>query len=413
MTVSFVGAQGNAGTTVTIPAHQVGDLILIFAYRDGSNTVPTAPTAGGTVPTWTQIGSSGANTNSSRLHFATATATNTTSGTWTNATELICLVYRGATVGASAGTSGSATTSIAYPALTLQRTNNTSWVVGVAGHRSATNVDLAPTGMTNRAFAGTEAAGHDTNGTRSSWTQQTVTVNASSAYRSWTVELRDKTIVLVAEKGTFTQTGKDATLVRASNLTLTAEKGTFTHTGKDATLRHAAVLTGDVRALTVSGVATNLLHAARLVAEARVFTLTGNDAGLNHNIIITADTGVVTLSGNAAPFIAGKYFPVFPGSFTVTGNNADIHYVAGIDINVDRGSFLVAGGTATLSKGFILVASTRAFYIAGIDANIIDTNNQDKPFYYQTIETDPRKMIIPTGSGDQLVYYVNPYLRIL
>ena len=156
MSISFVGAQGAAAATVTIPTHQSGDMILIFAYRDGSNTAPTAPTAGGTVPTWTLIGTSGANTNSSRFHYAVATASTTTSGTWTNATELICLVYRGTKlVGANAGGSGSATTTVNYPALTLQRTDNSSWVVGVAGHRTATNVELAPSGMTNRTTAGT------------------------------------------------------------------------------------------------------------------------------------------------------------------------------------------------------------------------------------------------------------------
>ena len=227
MTVSYVGAQGAAATTVTIPAHQVGDLILIFAYRDGSNTVPTAPTAGGTIPTWTQIGSSGGNTNSSRFHYAVATATNTTSGTWTNATELICLVYRGASIGASAGGSGAATTSIAYPALTLQRTDNSSWVVGVAGHRTATNVEVAPTGMTNRASSGTEAAGHDTNGTVTSWSQQTVTVNASSAFRSWTVELRDKTVTLTADKGAYTVSGRDAGIIKGVPKLLVAELGKF------------------------------------------------------------------------------------------------------------------------------------------------------------------------------------------
>lgn len=271
MTVSFVGAQGAAAATVTIPAHQVGDLILIFAYRDGSNTVPTAPTAGGTVPTWTQIGSSGANTNSSRLHYATATATNTTSGTWTSATELICLVYRGASIGASAGGSGSATTSIAYPALTLQRTDNSSWVVGVAGHRTATNVEVAPTGMTNRASSGTEAAGHDTNGTVTSWTQQTVTVNASSAFRSWTVELRDKTVSLLADVRAFTVTRNDANLAKGRNLV--ADKGTFTITRNDANLYHNVRLTADVRAFTVASVGAGVLHNAKLGGDLGKFFL--------------------------------------------------------------------------------------------------------------------------------------------
>lgn len=397
MTVSFVGAQGAAATTVTIPAHQVGDLILIFAYRDGSNTVPTAPTAGGTVPTWTQIGSSGGNTNSSRFHYATATATNTTSGTWTNATELICLVYRGASIGASAGGSGAATTSIAYPALTLQRTDNTSWVVGVAGHRSATNVEVAPTGMTNRASSGTEAAGHDSNGTRTSWTQQTVTVNASNAYRSWTVELRDKTVVLTADKGTFTVTGNDATIDKVVSRTLTADKGTFTITGNAADVKHSADVLAETRAFTVIGVEAGVLHNAVLVASAGSFSITGNNATLTYTPLtsqtLTADTR----------------------SFLVTG----------VAANVSRESSLVAStgatiispvNTAIFRKTYQLIASTRAFSVNGIAANIIYSGSQstEKTLYYQSVVADPRKTLVSTGAGeDQVVYYVKGFFRIL
>ena len=327
MTVSFVGSQGAAAATVTIPAHQVGDLILIFAYRDGSNTAPTIPTAGGTVPTWTTIGSTGANTNSSAFVRTTATATNHTSGTFTNATELICLVYRGATVGASAGGSGSATTSIAYPALTLQRTNNTSWVVGVAGHRTATNVELAPTGMTNRTSIGTEAAGHDTNGTVSSWTQQTVTVNASSAYRSWTVELRDKTIVLTAGQGTHTFTGINATL--SKGFKFVADKGTFTESGVAASLLCSRLVTG------VKG----------------TFTETGIPAGVLRSRLITGTAGAYVLDGKAASF---SYVPV-----------------TGYTLPAVVGAFSLGLPAASLRKSRLLASATGPFTLVGKDASTL------------------------------------------
>lgn len=383
MTVSYVGAQGAAATTVTIPAHQVGDLILIFAYRDGSNTVPTAPTAGGTVPTWTQIGSSGGNTNSSRFHYAVATATNTTSGTWTSATELICLVYRGASIGASAGGSGNATTSIAYPALTLQRTDNTSWVVGVAGHRSATNVEVAPTGMTNRASSGTEAAGHDSNGATTSWSQQTVTVNASSAYRSWTVELRDKTVVLTAQSGSQTLTGNNATLSKVVNRTLLADPGAYTHTGQAASLSHNAVLAAAVRAFSVSGVAADLRHAARLVAEKATYALTGRSAGVNkgyrvaantglfndngvaasirQTAILVAESGARSITGNQAGVNRGSVLSSSPGVVSISGAAATIIASGSKAVTVDKGTFLCTTLPASLNRGFTLTAATGAF----------------------------------------------------
>lgn len=268
MTVQFVGAQANAGTTVTIPAHSLGDLILLFAYRDGNQTPPAAPAAGGTVPTWNLIGSSGANSNASNFRYAIGTGI-TTSGTWTNATEIVCLVYRGVILpGASAGGSGTATTTISYPALTLQRTNGSSWVVGVAGHRTANNVEIAPSGMINRIATGTEAAGHDTNGVVTSWTLQNVTVNASSAFRSWTVELRDGTPSVLADARSYALSGNNAELLQQKKLT--ASKGVFALTGNDAlfaTGYAGANVKAEKGALALTGNGANLLVAKKLAAD--------------------------------------------------------------------------------------------------------------------------------------------------
>lgn len=393
MTVSYIGAQGAATTTVTIPAHQVGDLILIFAYRDGSNTVPTAPTAGGTVPTWTQIGSSGGNTNSSRIHYAIATATTTTSGTWTNATELICHVYRGATVGASIGGSGSATTTVNYPALTLQRTDNTSWVAGFAGHRTATNVDLAPGTMVNRAFAGTEAAGHDSNGTRTTWASTNVTVNASSAFRSWVVELRDKTVVLTADLGTRSIVGSAAGFAKGRKLT--ADKGTFSVVGVDAGIIHQAKLTADKGTITVAGVPASPVVGRRLTAAPGGFSIVGVAATITKVVsrILPADKGTFTGVYRAANLLLTRRLVASPRLFSV------------------------AGVPANLLKGSRLTAAPRSFNINLIPASILYSGGQttgDKPFYYQVQETDPRKLIVnASASNGQLVYYVNNYLRVL
>lgn len=352
MTVSFVGAQGNAGTTVTIPTHQVGDLILIFAYRDASNTAPSTPAASGTVPTWTLIGSDGANTNSTNFRYAVATATTTTSGTWTNATDLICLVYRGASVGAAAGTGANNTTTINYPALTLQRTDNTSWVVGVAGHKTATNVDLAPGAMVNRISAGSESAGHDTNATVTTWASTNVTVNASSAYRSWVVELRDNSYVLPVDKGTFTLTGNAATL--AKGVKLTADKGTFTVTGNAATL----------------------LQSHKAIVDAGTFTLTGNDVTLTkgggvNNPVLTVDTGTYVVTSNGATLTKGYLLTVDKGTFTLTGQPATLSRT--YNLPVDKGTYTLTGNDATLNKGSRLLADAGAYAVTGNDAILLRT----------------------------------------
>jgi hypothetical protein len=100
MPLTKQGQNSQAGATVTIPAHTAGDLIVIAAYRDGSTAVPTKPTASGTVPAWVDItAAAGANTNSLRTACFVATASNHTSGTWTNATGMAAIVFRGQKVG--------------------------------------------------------------------------------------------------------------------------------------------------------------------------------------------------------------------------------------------------------------------------------------------------------------------------
>jgi hypothetical protein len=352
MAISHIGSQGNAGTTVTIPAHQIGDLILIFAYRAGNNTAPSVPAAGGTVPTWTIIGSaSGGNTNSSRLHYAVATATNTTSGTWTSATELIAVVYRGTKRPGGNNNAGSTGTSISYPALSMQRTDGTSWVAGFAGHRTATNVEGSPSGMTNRTSAGTEVANHDTNATVSSWSAQSVTVNASSGWRARTVELLDAALSLLAGVGSFAQTGIAAGLYKG--FTLSAAAGTFTLTGIDADVVKASnpnkVLTADVGSLGLTGIDAGLLEDARLTADPGVFTLSGIDAGTR-----------------ATRLLSGGF-----GSFTFSGIDAGVLEAA--RLNADAGIFTLSGIDASTSASRLLVAQTGTYIFTGISAALIKT----------------------------------------
>lgn len=393
MTVSYVGANAAAATSVTIPAHQVGDLILIFAYRDGSNTSPTTPTAGGTVPTWINISSVGSNTNSTNFRYAVATSTTTTSGTWTNATEILCMVYRGASIGANGGTGGASTT-ISYPAITLQRQDNSSWVVGIAGHRTATNVEVAPSGMTNRISTGTELAGHDSDGTRTNWTAQSVTVNASSGWRSSVVELRDKTVVLTADKGTFTVTGKDATISKVVSRTLTADTGSVAVTRNDANLIHEALLLGSQGTVTGTYNPASVIVSRRLTAAAGLITVNGNNANLTKVKAYTLTSSV--------------------GTFSVQGQPAAVRLTR--RLTAANRSFTVGLVPATLTRTIRLVASTRAFNVNGIAANIIYTGGSvaEKSLYYQSVVTDPRKTLVSTGAGeDQVVYYVKGFFRIL
>lgn len=156
--LTFVGANAAATTSVTIPAHQVGDLILIAAINAGNftTTLPTIPTAGGTVPAWnSELGNAGSNNTSMRVCSFVATATNHTSGTWTTATLVSAVVIRGqdatTPIGGKAEAPGAnnVTTSIA-PAITMTNTDGTSILIQFHTHTSYNPPQTPPAGYTQR-----------------------------------------------------------------------------------------------------------------------------------------------------------------------------------------------------------------------------------------------------------------------
>ena len=202
MAISFVGSSTGINSA-TLPAHQAGDIIIAFAFRDGSTAYPTVPA--GWTPYYYGVGT----TCSCSTAILTATNSSTVSGTWTNATSVIFHVYRGVSFANNAsGTSGT-TTTVTYPAVSIY--NAKSWVVAFVGSRS-TNVviESAPSGMVNRSSvsdATDEAAGHDTNSQVSSFTQKTVNIGGTaSGWVTSIVELAD-----IRQDATTTITGIQAT----------------------------------------------------------------------------------------------------------------------------------------------------------------------------------------------------------
>jgi hypothetical protein len=157
VTVKGTPTTAAAATTVTLPTHAVGDLIIVYAYNASNTTVPTIPTAGGTVPTWTSFGVGGGTLEAAVCGWAVATATNHTSGTWTNATNgLAAIVLTGnkssSPIGAGAAhTEGLSTTGLPYPALASQtNTDGTSLILHIGGHRTLSAIGTVPTGYTSQ-----------------------------------------------------------------------------------------------------------------------------------------------------------------------------------------------------------------------------------------------------------------------
>lgn len=203
MAVLVKGSNSATATSVAIPAHTAGDLLLLFAYRDDNNNYPTKPSASGTVPTWLDINSGHNNDNCNLTCYCVATADNHTTGTWTNATGIVVVVITGqqatSPIGGNATSGSSAQNQAVAPAIsTLTRTDGTSGVIAFVGHRTVTAWGAAPTGYTRLTSAATSVCCNSRNVTTSapSMTQTATAVN--DVYRGAQVEI----LSLAAETGT-------------------------------------------------------------------------------------------------------------------------------------------------------------------------------------------------------------------
>jgi hypothetical protein len=184
------GCAAANSSSVALPTHATGDLILIHAFDTNGSAAPSLAagyTSAGTETT-TLVGS--------RIGYKIAASSSETSGTWSGAERIVACIYSGVDqadpIGAVAVSESTSSNTIIYAALTLEVTDGSSWVWGTAGHNAANDVEQAPTGMTNRAASGTgpEIVAHDTNGGVASWSAQNVGVNNANHYISWTVEIR-------------------------------------------------------------------------------------------------------------------------------------------------------------------------------------------------------------------------------
>lgn len=194
MAISFVGAgnPGNNGLIATVPGATVGDLLIVIGYNSGpSSPNPTIPAG------WTSIGSGfGPDDVAQRGAYRFMQAGDTHVGLWVNVEDQILLVYRGvdpqSPIGALANSGSISSNTVTYPALTLQVTDGSSWVVATGIHESATNLhSVNPSGLTAREDADFgHAAAKDTNGGVSSWSAVGGVVNSSNNWNAYSIELR-------------------------------------------------------------------------------------------------------------------------------------------------------------------------------------------------------------------------------
>lgn len=221
MALSYIASGAANANTITIPAgYAVGDLLLMFAFRDGSTTSPSIPAG------WTSVGLNAGTLCASTVAYRVATSLSETSGTWTNANALVCNVYRGQYTSGppvvnSGGQTGTATT-VNYSGITTMTDAGSSYVVRFAGDTSIdTALETPPSGHTFRAGAvdaTCEVASFDTNGAVSSSSFAGVSVGGTSG------NFITKTLEILADHsttGVSAKTGQLAGGTTTGNLATT------------------------------------------------------------------------------------------------------------------------------------------------------------------------------------------------
>lgn len=169
--IEYISSAATEGTTISMPTHQTGDLLVMVAGRDDSTTAPSVPGGWSQPSSPTNTGTSTAMT----VAYKFAASSSETSGTWTNAGALAAHVLRGANTTTPlikhSGNNGTGTT-VDYAGATMTWPGE-SWGLRSAIHSSTnTALNTVPSGYTNRANNSTpsvmEIATHDTNGAASS-----------------------------------------------------------------------------------------------------------------------------------------------------------------------------------------------------------------------------------------------------
>lgn len=192
MTISRVGFASANGTSLTLPTHQAGDLIMVAAFRDGY-------TAGGlTAPNgWNFVTNRTAGQFNLILAFRSAATASEVSGTWTGATQIIAVVYRHSTdvlCIANQSVASAVSSTISYVAFTTASTVTDRWAVGVVGCILNTQaIESSPTGMANvTSVAGAstgELAWHDSDANIAWTTTRTVSIATSTQHGEIVAEI--------------------------------------------------------------------------------------------------------------------------------------------------------------------------------------------------------------------------------
>jgi len=167
-TIEFIDVNSALSTSLsTMPTHQSGDILIAVAFHTGG-TVPSLASG------WTNRANASQSWNSFRIAYKIASSSSETSGTWTNAQNLLIAVYRNldstTPIGGVTVYSAFSGSNVTYPGIgAMQITDGTSWVAGVGFSESGSPTFVAPAGMVRRYTTTDRASLHDTDAGVTGW----------------------------------------------------------------------------------------------------------------------------------------------------------------------------------------------------------------------------------------------------
>ena len=365
-------ANAALATSITLPAHAVGDLIVIFGYINGLNSAPTAPSASGTVPTWTLVQGGGGSSNGSGVWYHVATATNHTSGTW-GSTGLIAAVIEGVSTASPIGgfaqlsVNGSSTA----PAITQSVTDGSSCLLYFHGHRSnVTSFGAAPTGFTRQAAAlGSSGICLNTKNNTTSDGASTQTDNGNGGSRGQTIEILasagGSTTTLTPSGASVAITGTAPTLISDSVLTPAAAAITVTGTApklENTVSPPGGSLTGAL--ITITGTAPTLTMS--LVTTGATVTITGGTPSSAGEAVITPAAATIAVTGTAPTLLVS----IVPGSETLPVTGGTPVLVSVTVLSPAAAPISVTGGTPLVILPITLQPSSAAITVTGSNPTI-------------------------------------------
>ncbi len=184
------------GSSGTFTATNAGSLKIVFALRNNNATPPSLPSG------WTTIasGTTANFTGSYRIGCnVSSSSSDTSSGTWTNASVVVGLSYSGTKAGTTAncnttGTGGgaesdTATTTVTYAGITMSVSSGSSWVAGLEGSPASAHT-CTPAGMTLVHSENTHGSlSADTNAGVTGWSTTTCGVAGSFNNATYVIEI--------------------------------------------------------------------------------------------------------------------------------------------------------------------------------------------------------------------------------